>query len=155
GRAGEAVAPRPFGRLRDPDARARHDGDGLPARPELEGRRVERQAGVRTRHAERLAEPSRAGAEETDRIEPAPLSHRVDARARLERTDEDGVRDSDRLTHDVEAPVDPVRAVDVRMTGRPEHGRVARCASAIAMRGRILVVVRLDLDDHAADPVDV
>ena len=48
-----------------------------------------------------------------------------------------------------------VGAVDVRVTGRAEHRRIALGAAAVAVRGRILLVVGLDLDDHAADTVDV
>jgi hypothetical protein len=51
-----------------------------------------------------------------------------------------------RLRH----PVDPVGAIDVGAAGRPEHRGVARCAPAVAVRGRILVVACLDLDDRSA-----
>ena len=50
--------------------------------------------------------------------------------------------------------MDAVRAVDVRVAGRAEHRRVARGLSAVAVRGGILVVVGLDLDDAPADAVD-
>jgi len=52
--------------------------------------------------------------------------------------------------------VDAVGAIDVRVAARQEHRPVARAAAAeIAVAGRFLVVVRLDLHDHAADAVDV
>ncbi len=44
--------------------------------------------------------------------------------------------------------MDPVRAVHVRVPGRPEHRRVPRGLPAVAVRRRILVVVGLDLDDR-------
>ena len=52
--------------------------------------------------------------------------------------------------------MDPVRAVDVRVAagGRNIEALRVRAPVAEAVRGRILVVVRLDLDDHAADAVD-
>ena len=40
------------------------------------------------------------------------------------------------------------------MPARPEHRRVPRRATAEAVRGRVVVVVGLDLDDRTADPVD-
>ena len=51
--------------------------------------------------------------------------------------------------------MDAVRAIDVRMTAREEHGRVARSATVqIPVRSGIVVVVGLDLDDHAAHATD-
>jgi hypothetical protein len=50
--------------------------------------------------------------------------------------------------------VDPVGAVDVRAAGRAEHRSVAGGAAAEAVRRRVLVVVRLDLDDPAAHAVE-
>ena len=51
--------------------------------------------------------------------------------------------------------MDAVGAVDVHVAAGEEHRGVARRAPvAEAVRGGILVVVGLDLDDHAADAVD-
>ena len=50
--------------------------------------------------------------------------------------------------------MDAVRAVDVRVAGRAEHRGVPCGRPAVAVRGGILVVVGLDLDDLAADSVD-
>ena len=58
------------------------------------------------------------------------------------------------LADEVQAPVDAVRAVDVGAAGRAEHGRVPRGPAAVAVARRVLVVVRLDLDDAPADAVD-
>ena len=51
--------------------------------------------------------------------------------------------------------MDAVRAVDVGAAGRAEHRRVPLRAAAEAVRGGIVAVVRLHLDDPAADAVDV
>src|SRR4029077_8192796 len=59
------------------------------------------------------------------------------------------------LAGEVQAPLDAVGAVDVRVPRRAEHRLVALRAAAVAVRSRILVIVGLDLDDHAADAVDV
>ena len=104
--------------------------------------------------AERLAQPPRPGAEQPLVPDPAPRAHHVEPLRRLERADQHRIRDADVLADEVQAPVDPVRAVDVRVPGRAEHRRVALGPAAEAVRGGILVVVRLDLDDHAADAVD-
>jgi hypothetical protein len=55
---------------------------------------------------------------------------------------------------EIEAPVDAIGAVDVRTAGWTEHRRVAQGGAAEAVRGRVLAVVGLGLDDAAADAVD-
>src|SRR5204862_1700132 len=155
GRARQAVAPRLLHGRRDPDARAGDDLELAGAGSHVERRPVERQPVVLARQRERLAEPARPGAEEPARLEAAALLHRLDAGERLERPDQNRVRDALRLADEVETPVDAVGAVDVRVAGRAEHRRVALRPAAVAVSRRILVVVGLDLDDHAADPVDV
>ena len=47
--------------------------------------------------------------------------------------------------------MDAVGAVDVDTAGRPEHHGVAGGWAAIAVGGRIGLVIGLDLDDGAAD----
>ena len=106
------------------------------------------------RDAECLAEPARPAAEEPWVVEPAPLAHRVETVRRLERAHEHRVRDALVLADEVQAPVDPVRAVDVRVAGRAEHRGVPLGTAAEAVARRVLVVVGLDLDDPPADPVD-
>ena len=49
--------------------------------------------------------------------------------------------------------MDAVRAIDVSETRRTEHHPVAWCRPAKRMRRRIGVMVGLDLDNEAADPV--
>ena len=76
---------------------------------------------------ERLAELARAGAERALRLEPAPLAHRLEPVRRLERPHERRLGASLLGADEVEAPVDAVRAIDVRVARRPEHrGRCAR-----------------------------
>jgi hypothetical protein len=70
-----------------------------------------------------------------------------------ERADQYGRGVADSLADEVEAPVNAVGAVHVRVARRPEHRRVALRSAAVSVRRRVLVVVRLDLDDHAADAV--
>ena len=80
-RAGEAVAPRPVGGLRDPDPRAR--SRSRPARAvgrSSNGGRSSRQPVVLARHGERLAEPSRTRAEETRVGDPSPDPHLLQPR---------------------------------------------------------------------------
>ena len=103
---------------------------------------------------ERLAEPARAGAEETLVVQTSPPAHLVEPMGRLERPDEDRVGDALWLADEVDAPVDPVRAVDVRVAGRAEHRGVTLGQAAVAVCGRVLVLVGLELDDLPADAVD-
>ena len=50
--------------------------------------------------------------------------------------------------------MDAVGAVDIGVSGRPEHHRIALGRPAKAVRRRIGVVIGLDLDDHAADALE-
>ena len=49
--------------------------------------------------------------------------------------------------------MDAVRAVDVRVTGRPEHRRRPRRSPAEAVTRGIVLVVGLDLDDRPSHAV--
>ena len=110
---------------------------------------------MRTRYTERLAEPSRAAAEEARVGEPAARGHSLQSSGRLQRTDQDGAGRSLLAADHVQAPVDAVRAVHVHVPALEEHRGVAvRQAVAEPVRGGILVVVGLYLDDHAADAID-
>ena len=73
---------------------------------------------------------------------------------RLQRADEDRVGDAFGLADEVDAPVDAVRAVDVRVAGRAEHRGVPHGQAAVAVCGRVLVLVGLELDNLPADAVD-
>ena len=109
---------------------------------------------MRAGDPECLAQPPWPGAEQALVLEAAPTLHLRKPVCRLERADQDCVRDTLRPADKVDAPVNAVGAVDVRMARRAEHGRVAAGAAAVAVGGRVLVVVGLDLDDLAADSVD-
>ena len=150
-RAGEAVAPRPVGGLRDPDPRPGHDLDRPPARPQLERRR-DRAAGRRARASRPSAWQSRPGPEQRRRGSATPRRARISSSpcGRLERANEDGARDAFLSADEVQAPVDAVGAVDVGVAAGQEHrGVPLRAPVAEAVRGGIVVVVGLDLDDHA------
>jgi hypothetical protein len=109
---------------------------------------------VIARDTERLAQPARAGAEEPRIRETATLLHHLDPVRRLERAEQDGRRTPLLLADEVQAPVDAVRAVDVRVPGRTEHRGVPRRPPAKAVRGRVdRRLVRLRLDDRPADTV--
>src|SRR5205085_1622283 len=101
-----------------------------------------------------LAELPRTRAQCTICKSAPALAHLLEPVLGRERTDERRLRPALDVAHEVQAPVDAVRAIDVREPGRTEHHRVARGRPAERMTRRILLVVRLDLDDRAADAVD-
>jgi hypothetical protein len=121
---------------------------------ELERRLGEREAVVLAGDAERLAEPARSGGEQVRVVEAAPLAHQLEADGRLKRPDQHGRRASLLLADEIETPMDPIGAIHVCVSRRPEHGRVPSRAAAEAVRGRVVGVVGLHLDDPAADAVD-
>jgi hypothetical protein len=125
----------------------------LAARSELERRFVERETVVLGGNGESLAEPAGARAEQVELVEAAPSPHLGDAVTRLEGADQNRFGKALGTAHEVETPVDPVRPVDVGAPGRAEHRCVPLGAPAKAMRRRVLVVVRLDLDDGTANVV--
>src|SRR5207253_1904920 len=105
--------PRQLRRARDPDPRAANDLRPAVAGEQFEGRPVKRETVELARHAERLAETARPAAEQAWVVEAAPLAHRIDAVRRLERAHEHRVGHALVLADEVQAPVDPVRAVYV------------------------------------------
>ncbi len=109
---------------------------------------------MRVRDGERLTEAARTGAEQPHRVETASVSHLGETVGRLERANQDGAGAPFLLANDVEAPVDPVRPIDVRLPRRAEHARIpSRPPPGEAVARRILLVVSLGLHDHAADAV--
>src|ERR1043165_9263148 len=61
------------------------------------------------------------------------------------RADQHGARRAFRFADEVEAPVNAIGAVYVGKARRPEHHGIALGASAEAVRGRIGVMISLDL----------
>ena len=106
------------------------------------------------RHAQRLAELSRPRAEGPHVFHSAPGALEVQPIGRLQRTDQCSLWYAFLAADEVQAPVDAVRPVDVRVPGRAEHHCISCRAAPIGVTGRILLVVRLHLDDPAADTVD-
>ena len=153
-RAFEAVAPGMIHRLGDADARSDGDLDVVRARKELERRLVERESVVLVGDAERLAQPSRARAQQPLVGDAAPAAHGGEAMRRRERADQHRAGDARRLADEIEAPMDAVGAVDIGIAGRAEHDGIARGRPAKRVRRRIGVVIGLDLDDDAADAIE-
>src|SRR3984893_1533084 len=87
-RAFDAVAPRLFHRLGEPDARADGDVDVLRARAYLERRRIERKGVLRAGDAERLAQAPRPRAQQALVGDAAAAAHRGEAVRGRERADE-------------------------------------------------------------------
>ena len=105
---------------------------------------------VRARDAERLGQPAGPGAEQPHVGGAAAPMHRGEAFGRLQRADQHRARRTRALADEIHAPVDAVGAIHIGVAGRAEHHGVARGLAAIGMRGRIGVVIGLDLDDDPA-----
>jgi len=131
-----------------------HDDGVFAARDDAKRLAVEAHAVERAGDAERLAEPAGPRAEETLVGEAAAFAHLRDPRGRLQRAEQYPRAVADRHADEVEAPVDAVRAIDVGAARRSEHHRVSCRVAGVAVRRRIDLVVRLGLDDRAADAVD-
>jgi len=102
-------------------------------------------------HAQRLAQATRTGAEQMWIVHPPPGLHDVEAGGWLQRPDQNGAA---RQTDEIQAPVNPVRAIHVSMARRTKHGRISRGETAEAMGCRIVAGISLGLDDHAATALD-
>jgi hypothetical protein len=107
-----------------------------------------------SRQIERLAEATRPRAQQRRVVDTPSRAHSFDVMRGLERSQKNGGSDLILVAHDVGAPVDPVRAVDVEPSARTEHRRVASCPTAVRMARRVVRRVRLRLDDDATDTVD-
>ena len=71
----------------------------------------------------------------------------------LKRADQNRARRTRLLANEIDAPMNAIGAIDIGIAGRPEHHLVAQRRASKRMRGRIGVMIRLDLDDDAADTV--
>src|SRR5712691_3530494 len=145
----QTVAPGVIHRLGDPDARAGDYLDVFRAGKNRERRRIEREPVLRVGDAERLAQPPRTRAQQPLVGRTAAPAHGGKPERRRECADQDGAGDAFRLADEIEAPVDAVGAVDIGVTGRTEHHRVARGAAVEGMRRGVALVIGLDLDDDA------
>ena len=118
------------------------------------GGAIERQSVVRDGDAERFRQFARTRTQRALVVQPAPAAHRRYPMGRLQRTDQDRAGRALFFADEIDAPMDAVGAIDIGKARRPEHHAVARRRPAKRMRGRLGVVIGLDLDDDAADAVD-
>ena len=151
-RARDDVAPGQLGRDADPDARRRHDRPRLRRASSSNGGSSSGSPSCSRVTAERLAEPARPGAEQPRVVEAATLAHHRRARGRLERPDQHGGGAPLLLADEVQAPVDPVRAVDVRLPAGPNIDALRGVRPRKPCAAGSSAVVRLDLDDRPPTP---
>src|SRR5689334_16499173 len=104
--------------------------------------------------AKRFTKAPRPSTEFPRIVEPAPGPHGLKARRRLKSPDQDCAAGLFTATDDIQAPMDPVRAIDIRVPSGTKHGGIAGRFSAEAVRGWVLAIVSLRLDDYTADAVD-
>jgi len=128
--------------------------DIASARKNLKRRLVERQPILHVGDAERFAQASWAGAQQTFVANAATPTHGRETLRRRERADEHGTRHARRLAHEIEAPMNTVRAVDIGVAGRAEHDHIALGAAAEGMGRRVGLMIGLNLDDDAADSLE-
>src|SRR5947209_2104285 len=144
--------PGQIGGARDADAESSGDFDRRATHPEGERRLVERQSVMLARDGKRLAKPPRTGAKQTQIVEPASFTHDFDTAARLEWAYQPRV--AARLAaNEIQTPMDAVGAIDIGMSGRPEHRRIALRAAAETVRGGLGVIIGFGLDDTPADAI--
>src|SRR5215213_1889929 len=150
----QPISPRQFNRFCNSDPQT--GGDLGFAEPRMQGewRRIERQRIMFDGDAERLAELAGPGTQRTLLLQAAAAAHRRQAVGRLQRADQHGAGRACRLADKIHAPVDAVGAVDISKTGRAEHHEVAWRGAAKRVRGRVQMMIRLDLGDDAADAID-
>lgn len=106
------------------------------------------------RETQRLADSSGTGTEQASIVEPAPRAHDIQPGNRLKRANENPGAMPVRSANEIEAPVDSIGAVDISVARRPEHDQVSPGRATKAVGGWIFMIIRLDLDDSPADPVD-
>src|SRR5437667_11810452 len=87
-------------------------------------------------------------------MQAAAAAHRANAVGWLKRTDQHGTGRAFLLADEIHAPMDAVGTLDVSEAWGAEHHPVARCRAAERMRGRIVVMIGVDLDDDAADDIE-
>ena len=103
--------------------------------------------------AQRLAQPAGAGAQEPLVGDAAPPAHHAKAGRRLDGPDQHGAGRPCRFADEVQAPVNAVGAIDIGVARRSKHDGIAAGHAAKAVRRRVGMMVGLDFDQPAADPV--
>src|SRR5207248_9487891 len=114
---------------------------------------IERQAVMLIANPKRFRQLARTRAQRSLVMQSAPAPHRRNAVGRLQRPDQYRARGAFLLADEIDAPVHAVGAIDVAKAWRADNHFVARRRPTERMRGRIGVMIGLDLDDDAADTV--
>ena len=107
-----------------------------------------------TCHPESLGESAGPRAEEEPILDATAGAHTGESVRGLDAAEQHSHPDPLRPTDDVRTPVDTVRAVHVEVTGRTEHRPVAVRGASVCVAGRVVRLIRLDLDDDSAHSVD-
>ena len=103
--------------------------------------------------AEGLREIAGTAAEATSVIDASPFTHALEPRDRLKRPDQHRATGPRGTADEIQAPMDAVRSINIRIARRAEHRPVAIILAAEAVRRGIIVAIRLGLDDAPAAPV--
>jgi hypothetical protein len=148
--AGDPEPQRPLDRARDPDARAPRGGEIARAIGREDDERAPREVGavVAQRQAERACEIARA-ARETPHVggRAASTRHRPDAGQRLQRSDQHAAGTAGGVGDRVQAVMDAVVEIDVRMAAGAVEQMVAARPEGGVRRLVFGPEVRLHLDD--------
>ena len=96
---------------------------------------------------ERLAQLAGPVGEEAIRLAASAAPHDLDTAQRDQPSQQDGLGIAVGAGDHIGAEVHAVREVDVEVSGRPEHRRVARRSAAEGMAGGVVGAIRLDFDD--------
>jgi hypothetical protein len=149
----QPITPREFDRLGNPDPHACHDLGFCRARIQRDRRSIQGQCIMRVGDPERLRHFARTRAERSLIVQFPPAPHGGNPMRWLKRADQNRARRTRLLADEIDAPMNAIGAIDIRIAGRTEHYLVARRGASKRMGGRIGVVIRLNLDDDAADTV--
>ncbi len=153
-RPGESKAPRMIDGFRNADSGSAHDAGRGPCRQQFERRNIDSSSIEVAGHGEGLAEPARAGAQQSFVTLPAPRDHFRDTQRRFQRANQDAGSMPHFAAYEVQTPMQAVGQIYVCTSGRPIQRCVARCRSAETVRRRLPAIVGLGLHDHAAHAID-
>lgn len=109
---------------------------------------------MQMRDAERLAQLARPRAQQPHIVDAAPLAHGIESRHGFNGAYQHARAMARLAAHKIQAPVDAVRAVDISVRGRAEHGRITRRHAAIRVRSGVQPVIRFRFHDAPAHAVD-